>query len=224
MTGQAPGVPRVVLPGDGADEEEDKAEVDDEDDGADDTQAAIELSGGALAPSSPAQPTAKADSTLVDMSTLNAQTFLVRPTRPDANRNRGKKAFKRRPPLSQAEKEARAKAQAEAGEGVPLPNISSASTKRVAVITEVDDEAAKAKADEDELVDEENVLLEELVEEMEHLQLSLEEAWFLSTALGVLRILDPVTVCSSLQALSAIAIQAFPVQATIHINRKDKTS
>jgi tRNA-splicing endonuclease subunit Sen2 len=37
---------------------------------------------------------------------------------------------------------------------------------------------------------------EDLIEEMEHLQLSLEEAWFLSAALGVLKVYDPATVSS----------------------------
>jgi tRNA-splicing endonuclease subunit Sen2 len=35
---------------------------------------------------------------------------------------------------------------------------------------------------------------ESVIEEMEHLQLSLEEAWFLSSALGVLKIYDPSAV------------------------------
>jgi len=50
----------------------------------------------------------------------------------------------------------------------------------------------------DEVDDEVPGIVEELdesvVEEMEHLQLGLEEAWFLSAALGVLRVVDPATV------------------------------
>jgi tRNA-splicing endonuclease subunit Sen2 len=39
---------------------------------------------------------------------------------------------------------------------------------------------------------------EDLIEVMEHLQLSLEEAWFLSAALGVLKVYDPATVSSEI--------------------------
>jgi tRNA-splicing endonuclease subunit Sen2 len=36
--------------------------------------------------------------------------------------------------------------------------------------------------------------IEEMVQEMEHLQLGTEEAWFLAAGLGVLKVYDPVTV------------------------------
>jgi hypothetical protein len=54
------------------------------------------------------------------------------------------------------------------------------------VVDDVDDEV--------EALPEEEEFDDSLIEEMEHLQLSLEEAWFLSTAIGVLKILDPETV------------------------------
>jgi tRNA-splicing endonuclease subunit Sen2 len=99
----------------------------------------------------------------VDINTLTAQTFLVRPTRPDANRNRGKKNFKRRPPAA---------------------NVTSQPVSAVAV--------EEKEEEEEEIV--EVPFDESLVEEMEVLQLGLEEAWFLASALGVLRVFDPKTV------------------------------
>jgi tRNA-splicing endonuclease subunit Sen2 len=105
----------------------------------------------------------------VDINTLTPQTFLVRPTRPDANRNRGKKAFKRRPPSN------------------VKPTSTPAAIPVVAPVQVIEEE-------DDEEVIEEIPFDETLVEEMEVLQLGLEEAWFLASALGVLRVLDSTTV------------------------------
>ncbi|KAL1405169.1 tRNA splicing endonuclease subunit sen2 [Vanrija albida] len=124
--------------------------------------------GSAAAATSPPSPTPSTLSLATDYSAalppgaaLNAQTFLVRPARPDANRNRGKRGFKRRPPP--------APGAAPRPPPPPPPPAESSDSEPS------DDEAALA------------------VEHAEHLQLSLEEAWFLSSALGVLKILDPRT-------------------------------
>ena len=106
--------------------------------------------------------------TEVDVGDLTPQTFLVRPTRPDANRNRGRKAFKRRPPAPPA--------------AINLPPP--AETPPVAVVQ-------KQEVVED---DEGSEVDEALVPDLEHLQLSYEEAYFLSAGIGVLRIYDPSTV------------------------------
>lgn len=146
-------------------------------------------------PGSPAPSTATS-TTMVDVSNLTPQTFLVRPTRPDANRNRGSKAFKRRPPQAQKPNKGTS-----TGPGTDQPNQEvdvapvvprPRDPPPVSTINEVDDEAGKIEQDE------EDKLIEELVQDMEHLQLSLEEAWFLSTALGVLRVYDPASVRQTL--------------------------
>ncbi len=134
----------------------------------------------------PGSSTPSTSSTAIDFSNLNAQTFLVRPTRPDANRNRGRNAFKRRPP---PQAQAQAAAQAEiVVDGVVRDTTSSIQARA----------AAEIAGDTADVVEEENEDLEEfdesLVEEMEHLQLGSEEAWFLSSALGVLRVFDADTV------------------------------
>ncbi|WVR05641.1 hypothetical protein IAU60_002663 [Kwoniella sp. DSM 27419] len=106
----------------------------------------------------------------IDPTSLTAQTFLVRPTRPDATRNRGRKAFRRRPPPAAgpgADGTATATAPAHAPAPVPEP------------------------AEEEIGVAEEDLFDESIVEDMEHLQLSLEEAIFLSLGLGVLKVMDP---------------------------------
>ena len=108
----------------------------------------------------------------VDLASLTPQTFLVRPTRPDSNRNRGTNAFKRRPKPAQP---ATAATPSTASAAPPVPDL-----------------GPDAPRDEEE----DEIDYEAMVEEMEHLQLSLEEAWFLASALGVLRIYDPSTVGS----------------------------
>lgn len=144
----------------------------------------------------PSSPAPSSSTTAVDVSSLTAQTYLVRPTRPDANRNRGRNAFKRKPPqqksntatganASQAGQASVAPSSAQAGQG-NLPS-GSARSNHDQKQAEVDDVV--------EALPEEDDLEEDMIEEMEHLQLSLEEAWFLSSALGVLKILDPETVC-----------------------------
>jgi tRNA-splicing endonuclease subunit Sen2 len=137
--------------------------------------------------SSPTPSSSTVATTTVDVSHLTPQTYLVRPTRPDANRNRGRNAFKRRP--------APPPAAASPGEDSATPQVAGAPSTSTAVQTsarktepsnEVDDEV-DALPEVDEFDD-------SIIEEMEHLQLSLEEAWFLSSALGVLKIYDPATV------------------------------
>lgn len=112
--------------------------------------------------SSPTLPPPSVSSSLPAGTNLNAQTFLVRPARPDSNRNRGKKPFKRRPPPPPG--------QARPPPPPPPPPADPSSDEAS------EDEASLA------------------VKDMEHLQLSLEEAWFLSAGLGVLKVLDPSTV------------------------------
>ncbi|KAL7418500.1 tRNA splicing endonuclease subunit sen2 [Cryptotrichosporon argae] len=117
------------------------------------------------------------DPLAVPASQLTPQTFLVRPTRPDATRNRGKNAFKRRPPPAAAVPPPSAEAAPPAPGGPPA------------------DRPAQGGAGEDEEDEEEEEDAEvdpSVVEEMEHLQLSYEEACFLSIGLGVLRVYDPV--------------------------------
>ncbi|KAK4688445.1 tRNA-splicing endonuclease subunit Sen2, partial [Tremellales sp. Uapishka_1] len=104
---------------------------------------------------------------------LNAQTFLVRPERPDANRNRGKRAFKPRP-----------KPKADSPVPAATPAVSTAASASAGTVAE----ALGEGEDEDE---EEEEFDESLVLEMENLQLGLEEAWFLSSAIGVLKVYDP---------------------------------
>lgn len=142
-------------------------------------------------------PTPSSSTTAVDVSSLTAQTYLVRPTRPDANRNRGRNAFKRKPAHP---KDASAKPNtvgsaagpsgtADREGSAPVP----AGGSHDQLQTEVDDEVEPLPEPDD--------LEEEMIEEMEHLQLSLEEAWFLSSALGVLKILDPDTVSTGTRAV-----------------------
>jgi tRNA-splicing endonuclease subunit Sen2 len=129
-------------------------------------------------PGRPGSPTPSTATTAVDVSHLTPQTYLVRPTRPDANRNRGRKAFKRKPAPAKG-----AQASATPAESSNAPVAAIMTTP---VVDDVDDEV--------EAIPEEEEFDDSLIEEMEHLQLSLEEAWFLSTAIGVLKILDPETV------------------------------
>jgi tRNA-splicing endonuclease subunit Sen2 len=123
-------------------------------------------------------PTPSSSTTALDVSGLTPQTYLVRPTRPDATRNRGRKAFKRKPPTPQT---------TTAPQGVD-GSVATATPPAPVVPTsnEVDDEVEELP-EVDEFDD-------SVIEEMEHLQLSLEEAWLLSTALGVLKVYDPETV------------------------------
>ena len=108
----------------------------------------------------------------VDLASLTPQTFLVRPSRPDSNRNRGKNAFKRRPK--------------------PAQPATTATPSTASAAPPVPDLGPDAPRDEEE----DEIDYEAMVEEMEHLQLSLEEAWFLASAIGVLKIYDPSTVGS----------------------------
>lgn len=115
---------------------------------------------------------------LPDGTKLNAQTFLVRPERPASagnNRNRGK--FKRRPPPNTAANSSTTSAEATASTTPAAPPPASASAP------------APAPPTKEEKADDEDDMALELVPEMEHLQLTLEEAYFL-TSLGVLKLLD----------------------------------
>jgi len=147
--------------------------------------------------SSPTPSTSTVATTAVDVSHLTPQTYLVRPTRPDANRNRGRNAFKRRPappPLAAASGADSAAPQLAGGPSTSTANLVPA--RKAEATNDVDDEV-DALPEVDEFDD-------SFIEEMEHLQLSLEEAWFLSSALGVLKIYDPATV--SLVASSAVKL------------------
>nr|ODO02608.1 tRNA-intron endonuclease [Cryptococcus depauperatus CBS 7855] len=109
----------------------------------------------------------------IDTSNLTPQTFLVRPTRPDANRNRGRNAFRRRPPQSQQAK------------NQDLPQ--NQAVLEVEAVPSLDSLRQQASEEEQDLFD------ESVVEDMEHLQLSIEESIFLSLALGVLKVYDPLS-------------------------------
>lgn len=126
-------------------------------------------------PASPAPSTlslATDAASTVAPTSLTPQTFLVRPTRPDANRNRGKKPFRRRPPPPAAQ----------AADGsTPAAAPTPAPTPRPPPPPPAPEEES---ASEDEAA--------ALVPHMEHLQLNLQEALFLCT-LGVLKVQDPAT-------------------------------
>ena len=152
-----------------------------------------EETSASLAPS-----TAASKNSVVDVSALNAQTFLVRPTRPDANRNRGRKAFRRGPPASTsptAPVTTDSTAQSSVDAQVPpaIPRETGVTDAARTPSTRNNLQAALEEEDDDG-EDEGQELDETVVEDMEHLQLGLEEAWFLSAALGVLRVYDPSTV------------------------------
>lgn len=119
-----------------------------------------------------------------EVGKLTASTFLVRPSRPDTNRNRGKKQFKRRPAVQEAAAGAAAGATASAPASSPAPPPPP--PPPVEDDDPSDDEAAN------------------LVEEHEHLQLSYEEAWFLSAAIGVLRVQDSNGILPNAMLLSAL--------------------
>jgi len=139
--------------------------------------------------SSPTPSTSTVATTTVDVSHLTPQTYLVRPTRPDANRNRGRNAFKRRlaPPPAAATPGAGPAVQQPA-DGPSTSTAIQPLARKAEATNDIDDEV-DALPEVDEFDD-------SIIEEMEHLQLSLEEAWFLSSALGVLKIYDPATVSS----------------------------
>ena len=170
--------------------------------GAEEDEGADEGDENGAGAASPATTSAE---TIIDVNTLTPQTFLVRPTRPDANRNRGKNAFKRKPkpkPVApaQATADGPATGAAAAGESPSASPAAGGVVPAAAAATPVSSAPAalgpthlESTGGPDE-EDEEDDFDESVVEEMEHLQLGLEEAWFLSAALGVLRIHDPVTV------------------------------
>lgn len=136
------------------------------------TQSQLPAGGEALASQSQIE---------IDPLSLTPQTFLVRPTRPDANRNRGRNAFRRRPPQSQAQ----AQVQGNTDTSVATPAVATAPST---------EQTTQAPADADvDIEAEEDLFDESLVEEMEYLQLSIEESLFLSLAIGVLRVYDPST-------------------------------
>lgn len=136
-------------------------------------------------PGSPTPSTSTVATTAVDVSHLTPQTYLVRPTRPDANRNRGRNAFKRKPATNTAASGA-ASVSAQGAEAASSSTVVQPSPRTTKAPTEVDDEV--------ENLPEVDEFDDSIIEEMEHLQLSLEEAWFSSSALGVLKIYDPATV------------------------------
>lgn len=110
---------------------------------------------------------------------LTPQTFLQRPTRPDA------KPKGRRPPPPAAPPAA-----STSNEPQSLPDAGTSQTARP-----VQDTAVPTHSGED-LVD------PDTVEDLEHLQLNLEEAFFLSWAVGCLDVINPKTVGDLLNPLS----------------------
>ncbi|OCF56653.1 hypothetical protein L486_05507 [Kwoniella mangroviensis CBS 10435] len=132
-------------------------------------------------PSTSTTTTTATDNTVIDPMNLTPQTFLVRPTRPDSNRNRGRKAFKRRPPQPPSTSSSQ-------------PQPAPPATGEPAKAAQPPQQSQRLEIDEDEVEDDEEDLFDEsLVEEMEHLQLSLEEGLFLTLGLGVLRVFDPTS-------------------------------
>ncbi|WWD05486.1 hypothetical protein V865_003563 [Kwoniella europaea PYCC6329] len=132
-------------------------------------------------PSTSTTMTTATDNTVIDPMNLTPQTFLVRPTRPDSNRNRGRKAFKRRPPQPPS---------TSSSQPQPEPPATGEPAKAV----QTPQQAQRLEIEEDDDEDEgEDLFDESLVEEMEHLQLSLEEGLFLTLGLGVLRVFDPTS-------------------------------
>lgn len=179
-TGQAPSTQRPVSPsGSRRNEDEDEAEEGEREEEEDEPEEGL---------ASPTLTSTSAAPTLIDVNTLTPQTFLVRPTRPDANRNRGKNAFRRKPKPKPAPSAPDATSTRVGTQDVTVerPSVETATRGLANLHTDVKGE------DEGDMID------ESLVEELEHLQLSLEESWFLSTALGVLKIRDPSTVGSTL--------------------------
>lgn len=122
---------------------------------------------------------------------LTASTFLVRPSRPDANRNRGKKTFKRRPP----------QANVSAADGAAASSAAASAPAPVQTSAPAPATSAQPPPPPEEASDDEASLL---VAEKEHLQLSFEEAWFLSTAIGVLKIRVDNEILPSSAVLSAL--------------------
>lgn len=147
---------------------------------------------------------APADPDTIDTNALTPQTFLVRPQRPDANRNRGKKAFRRRPPQA-AKPQAQAEAgQAAAEQGAPTPAAQGGDQPAVGEQQQQRPRPpAPPPVPQPEPVDDD---ASRLVEEREHLQLSYPEALFLC-GLGVLRIQDPDTVRFPTLAYSHLALR-----------------
>ncbi|ORY28586.1 hypothetical protein BCR39DRAFT_534237 [Naematelia encephala] len=156
-----------------------------------------------------ASPTLSATTTTtipdVDVSTLTPQTFLIRPTRPDQNRNRGRKAFRRKPPPPQPAPVA----SSQATESGPSTRVDRPAMEKPVVVVE-DTEGEGEGASDDEWDD-------ELVPQMEHLQLALEEAWFLSAGLGVLRIRDPATdTITPIRSLLPLLVTPIPSSISPH--------
>lgn len=130
----------------------------------------------------------------LDVNALTPQTFLVRPTRPDANRNRGKKAFRRKPaPAAGAAGAAGAPADGSTP-GTPAETTETGPTEEeLAAQAAEKEEEVRRRAEEKAREAELDEIVSELVEEREHLQLSYVEALFLA-GIGVLKIHDPEAV------------------------------
>jgi tRNA-splicing endonuclease subunit Sen2 len=191
-TGQAPAHVLATSTGGAKDGEVEDQEADEQGDEEQEGQGGEEQGDEAETESIATTTTATAPN--IDISTLTPQTFLVRPTRPDSNRNRGRNAFKRKPkpkPTTPADPSAAA-----AAASPQTPTTAPQAPTPAPPTAAVDPETGISKAELEE--EEEDWFDESLIDEAEHLQLGLEEAWFLSTALGVLRIHDPETVCPHL--------------------------
>lgn len=133
----------------------------------------------------------------LDVNALTPQTFLVRPTRPDANRNRGKKAFRRKPNAPTTPGGAGPSSSGTPGTATPAKAAEVAAAEQAGPTEgELAAQAAEKEAEAQRRAEErakDAALTEtvaELVDEREHLQLSYPEALFLAS-IGVLKIHDP---------------------------------
>ncbi|WWC88131.1 uncharacterized protein L201_003035 [Kwoniella dendrophila CBS 6074] len=173
-------------------------DIDDDDDNAiqegdDSMNIDIQIQSTSPTPST-STTTTTTENPIIDPMNLTPQTFLVRPTRPDQNRNRGRKAFKRRPPppstTPAAETNQEGASNPSPNESVPPISQSQSQLSSQPIQTNI---IQNDGDEQEEEVEEEDLFDENLVEEMEHLQLSLEEALFLTLGLGVLKVFDPNT-------------------------------
>lgn len=124
----------------------------------------------------------------LDVNALTPQTFLVRPTRPDANRNRGKKAFRRKPNTPGAP--SATPAPGTPGERTETTEKAGPTEEELAALAAEKEAEAQRRAEERAREAELDEVVSELVDEREHLQLSYPEALFLAS-IGVLKIHDP---------------------------------
>lgn len=218
--GSASGLSRQLsgLQGDG----DGNGEIEGEVDGETGTSTPFHLEETPSVPPSPAPSSSSNANAVLDYTSLTPQTFLVRPTRPDANRNRGRKAFKRRPPPQKPQSQSQSQPQSQPSQpttehdtassgpavstadpgAASLPSAGPSGGRSDGTGVDVTIPPAMSQepqnGDDDDDNDDDDLArgeeIEEMVQEMEHLQLGTEEAWFLAAGLGVLKVYDPATV------------------------------